>query len=309
MSLLSAEQLGGRRVPEMLASQIRPSVTINGIPHHLGLMRVTAAPATVSLGTEYSLEVIDTSIALARSLAVVPVVVKAGANVASWVRARAAEAAPRLRVAIDDSGETFRTDLHWDAGTPWLEILNAALTAAGYRRLHMTSSGVLRAPLWVPPAERAVAIHMEADAHDSIVLLGYEVDTDYLAIPNRCTVSARGSGSADPVQGTWSDVSPTSPWSFGSRGNEWVDIRIDGADVTSEAAAVQRARQELIDAQQAAVTLTFECPWLPLRPGDVIGFSDETNNITPALYEIQSASFNAEVDARMTITARKVVDL
>lgn len=293
----------------LLGRFLRPVMMINGHEQQVGLFKATADPARLGLAGVRDVEMIDASISLARNLLITPLILKAGTNATGWVRSRLALVAPSLVAAIGDSGETLRTDLFFDVGDSELEIANQVLTAANHTPLRMTLGGVLASRPWVAPSERAVAWVFDADDFDSIVLTDYMYDTDYLALPNRVLVEARGGGNAEPLTGLWEDNSPTSPWGFDNRGQEWVTNIVKDADVTSQAALTQMARKELIDAQQAAVTLEFEHPWVPMVPGDVVEFRSESHGIA-GRFEVQTIGGpSMDVDAMTSTTARKVVDL
>lgn len=278
--LSAASMWGGRLsatgalpdVADLTAAFVRIVMMLDGDPHPLRWYRVTATPSTITAGVaSWELEVIDPTIILARDLLVDDLAIPRGTQVDVWLRARVAGLG--LRLTVDDTPDTTRTDLFFDAGTSWLEVCNKVLASAVREPLRVTRDGVMQSLDWRDPVTVGAAWRFEAGAA-SIIGDGLKLDPDHLAIPNRVVVQARGDGEAPPIRGVWEDRDPASPWRPDSgvdgRRRGWVTVLVRDADVTSAAAATRLAEREGRTRQVAAITLTVTHAWVPVDLGDIV---------------------------------------
>ena len=278
--LSAASMWGGRLyatgdlpdVADLTTAYIRVTMMLDGDACPLGWFRVVATPSTITGGVaERELEIVDPTIILSRDLLVDDLAIPRGTQVDVWLRARVAGLG--LRLTVDDTPDTTRTDLFFDAGTSELEVINAVLESAVREPLRVTRDGALQSLDWRDPSTVGAAWRFEAGSA-SIIGDGLRIDPDHLAIPNRVVVEARGDSGAPPIRGVWEDRDPVSPWrpdsGVDSRRRGWVTVLIRDADVTSATAATRMAEREGRTRQVAAITLSVSHAWVPVDLGDVV---------------------------------------
>lgn len=169
--------------------------------------------------------------------------------------------------AIEDSDETFASQMSWEAGTTYLRMVNDMLAAAGFTAIWADPQGVLRSGPARPAAARGVAWTFRDDS----TALRYAPDVthnrDTYSIPNEVVLVARSDDpDTPPLSASARDT--TSPYGTAARG--MVITRVEEVDAGSETVLQTRAPLRLEELQRPASTYVIHHPPLPLAMSDVV---------------------------------------
>ena len=171
-----------------------------------------------------------------------------------------------IKHAIEDSPETFASQMSWEAGTSYLRMVNDMLVAANFTAIYADPQGILRAGPARAVSSRAVAWRFRDDSTGLRYAPEMTHNKDEFSIPNEVVLVSR---SDDP------DVPPLSASArdkdspYGSKARGMVITKVEEVDASSAAILQQRANLRLEEVQRPASTFVIQHPPLPLAMSDV----------------------------------------
>lgn len=212
------------------------------------------------------LSILDTDVVVdAGTGQAVSYALSAGANVIATVAALI-QATGEVTPAIGPGTETTAADLFWDIGTSRLKIINDLLDSANYFSLWCDGAGQYQVTKYVAP-------HLRTPVYTSIGPFTYgetalmdpdwSRERDIYGVPNRYVVIAQGDGSTAALTATATNVDPTSPFSYPSRGNRWITQVETNVEAVDAAALLAYATRQLSAATSVAGSIKAKHLYLP----------------------------------------------
>ena len=174
--------------------------------------------------------------------------------------------------AIEETSETLRTALFWEAGTSRLRIVNDLLDAAGYFGVWVDGEGRFRSAPYRAPRSRPVVWEF-APGEWSIHKDGVTRTADSFNVPNRVIAVATGTGDEEALVAEAVNIDPADPYSYQSRGR-WVTSEPLQVDATSLSVLQGHAERSLAAARQLSTTLDVDHALVPLSGNDRVRFTD-----------------------------------
>lgn len=301
---LDKAQPGFLRISDVALSsaRLRPVLVIEGLPEiPLGVYLVSAAPEEwTAAGRVYSIELLDRASVLDQDELDASYTVSTATPILSAVASVIAAGGESIVVDATVTS-TLTSPLTWPVGTTRLQIVNDLLSALNYNSLWVDGVGNFRATPYVVPAKRSIRyelLNMDrelVDGEESIYQPEWNRDIDMFDVPNKVIAVQTGTGSAEPLVGTWTNTDPASPFSYPSRGR-WISKTISGVETPAGtnpeviAFLQARARQSLIAYSAVQGEVQVKHLPIPIRVSDVLRF----------------ASTPAGIDARHTVTSVKL---
>lgn len=253
----------GTKPPMLRGRLLRATYTAAGQAYPLGvwLPRPTREHHT-DTGTVWSLTGLDQTHRLAQAALRRPVSFPMGTPIAEAVRSLVAAHAPGLAVSIEDTDDTLRTPMTFDAGkTVALTVANKLLEAAGHTPLRPRANGTLWSSRLVPASERAVAMEWRDGLDAAPFEPELELPGEMVDVPNEVIAIAPGGGTNPGLVGYWSD--PAAIERYGR-----LSLTID-IEATSQLAADRQARQRGLQPVAEASEATITGPWQPIDGGEI----------------------------------------
>ena len=176
---------------------------------------------------------------------------------------------PGASLLLAPSPATLAAGMVWEAGTTKLRIVNDLLGAAGYFALYCDGMGRFRAEPYTTPSTRPVGWQFEGN--NGLYLPEWTLDADVFAVPNRYVVVGRTEGDVPALTSTATDVDPSSPFGYPSRGR-WITRTNTDVEASSQLVLDLLAARRLFEAQQVTETFEFTHPWLSFGLNDVVEF-------------------------------------
>lgn len=232
---------------------------------------IPAAPvqAHTDGGSTASVELYDKLLILDQDKVQQTYTVPAGANIVDAVRWLIASAG-QPRMAIEDSTQTTRSAMVWEAGTSKLAIVNDLLDSINYFALWCDGYGVYQGRPYQAPADRPVE-RVFVDDDESIYAPEFTHDLDLFSVPNKVIEIGRGDGETAALTSTATNEDPASPYSFQRRGRWIVHVDQD-VEAANQATLDGIARRRLAELTQTASVVAFEHAHVPLELNDVLRF-------------------------------------
>lgn len=234
-------------------------------------------------GRKWNIELLDKLSILDQDI-----VTDASGNPVTYTAASGSNVLDLIRTIITDAGEladaipigskTLSEDIIWEAGTTRLKIINDLLDAANYFSLWTDGQGQYRVEPYVEPANRPVvyeALQPFTNSEDSLMSPEWSRDRDIYSVPNRYVVVSQGSGIDEAFTSVATNVDPTSPFSYPSRGR-WITTVETGVEAVSLEDLDAIAKRRLDAATAVTSTISAEHVFLPdLRINSIIRFTNE----------------------------------
>lgn len=193
--------------------------------------------------------------------------------------------------------------ISWEPGTPWLEIVNGLLAAAGYAKCRPDAmGGVVMAPT-TDPTERDPAWTF-SDGDLSIMSPKVKFDRDSADTPNEVVLRHEFEGKT--IWAAAINEDPSSPSSTVSKGypdtvNEQV-TDVPGESVSEKAANLKAMASERLVSETAGTEyVEWEHPWVPLNVGDAAGINYRKASI---LWKGTVDSMKLDISERLAVTSR-----
>lgn len=292
-------------IGNLIGATVEPFAVINGNRHEFGPFIATANPAKLSISPTQTVEFIDPTIIMSRALLQQPLSLPRATPVVPTARQRAAQLG--LQVAIPDSDITLRVALAFDRRTPEMKVMTTLLSAAQLSKVRARPSGLVVERL-VAPDELPETWEL-VEGPQSVQVLNYGFDSDYLAVPNRIQIETRGDAQATPLIGTARDEA-TSRWSFQAR-KHWFDVsEALTSEVTTQEAVNQEARRELLERMTRAEKATVHHAWAPeYEVGSVGQLGSQRFPSLNGTWQIESQQLQMSATALASSTLRRVIRL
>jgi len=225
-------------------------------------VRYSSATATAALVLYSALLTLqDTSIDASLTIAAGAVAVSEAAKICTDLG---------LPVVASASSKQLGTDMSFDAGTPYLAVVNELLAYAGYWSASVDGWGRVLMEPYQDPSERAPVWDFIAGAN-CIFLPDVEVGSDAFSVPNKYVLTCSNPDGA-PLIGSYTNTDPASPFSTVTRGrtitkSETVNDAVDVADLNA------RAKARLITETASTETVSLQHAYAPVRVADAVSLN------------------------------------
>lgn len=219
--------------------------------------RVTHGPGHVTV----PVALYDKTLILRRTKTLGTYGVEAGTIVAPLVVSLVTEHAGGA-VAVEESSTALRSAMTWEAGTPWLTIVNELLDAAGYFALWADGDGVLRSERYREPGSRPLQWAF-TDGHASIYRPDLEQARSWFDTPNRVTLVSRADPDTPAMVATAENRDVSDPLSYDRLGY-WVDHQETDVEAADSWVLQVLADQTLASMRRRSSTITLTHAPLPL---------------------------------------------
>lgn len=236
-------------------------------------------------------------------------VVAAGAVVTTQV-ASILTGAGLPSTSVVASAKTLPAPLEWEPGTPKLTVVNALLSAIGYRSLYADELGTPVATPYVDPASAPVVWAYAAD-RSSVIVPGVDVTLDLFNVPNRW-VAYVSEPDRPPLTSVYTNTNPASPTSTVNRGRTIVDV-VQLQQATGDAPPVDQATldarvlQLAQSGSQVYSDVDFATSMMPFHDTGEVFTLDVGSG--PVRYRESKWSLELKVGGQMGHTFRRVVTI
>lgn len=208
------------------------------------------------------------------------------------------------------SALTLPAPLEWEPGTPKLTVVNALLSAIGYRSLFTDELGVPVATPYVDPASAPI-VWAYAPDRSSVIVPGVDVTLDLFNVPNRF-VAYVSEPDRSPLTSSYVNANPESPTSTVNRGRTISEV-VQLQQATGDAPPVDQATLDAKVLQLAQAgsqvysDVDFSTGMMPFHgTGEV--FTLDTGS-GPIRYREAKWSLDLKVGGEMSHTLRRVVTI
>lgn len=191
----------------------------------------------------------------------------------------------------------------FEPGTPWLDVVNGLLAAAGFAKCRPDAmGGVVMAPA-ADPTERDPAWTF-SDGNLSIMDPKVKFDRDSADTPNEVVLRHEFDGKTIWAAAVNDD--PSSPSSRVSKGYpDTVSEQLSdvpGESVSEKASNLRLMASERIVAETAGTEyVEWEHPWIPLTVGDAVGINYRKSGI---LWKGTVDSMRLDISEKLAVTSR-----
>lgn len=245
--------------------------------------------------------------------------IPAGTNYMDAVRSLLSQAGI-TEVNLTATSLTVPTDLVYQPGTSYLDIINGTSTVTGatvvmgqtaglleqinYRTLWFNENGVAQTQPWVNPSSTAPG-YTYVDDSQSVIMPAVTRQTDLWDVPNVWVVVVSQTTTA-LIESTYQNTNANSPTSIPSRGREIVHFAQNyyaSAQQTVDSYAEQLAFQD----SQVYETITFDTAIIPIHEDyDVVQLQFSALGISTN-YSEYGWSFPLQAGGSMSHSLRKIV--
>lgn len=231
------------------------------------------------------------------------------AQVTAWVASVIAGAGLPV-TGIVTSVKTLPAPLEWEPGTPKLTVVNALLSAIGYRSLYADELGVPIATPYVDPASDAIA-WAYSPSSSSVIVPGVDVTLDLFNVPNRF-VAFVSEPDRPTLVSSYVNANPASPTSTVNRGRTITEV-VQLQQATGDAPPVDQATLDAKVLQLAQAgsqvysDVDFATGLMPFHgQGEVFTLDVGAG---PIRYRESKWSLECKVGGQMSHTFRRVVTI
>lgn len=204
--------------------------------------------------------------------------IDAGAQVTQWIRQWImATPGAAARVQVEDSAETIRTPIVWEAGTTHLRIINDLARLINYNGVWADGWGTLRVEAHVPVSNRSEAWRFRR-GEDCIYEGRFRRERDTASIPNKVILISTSDGETDALIGVATDESPESETSIPSRGYVMA-VTETNVEASSQDVIDAMAVRRLADYMQSATTYRIAHAPLPIMGSERVQFVHDLHGI------------------------------
>ena len=146
------------------------------------------------------------------------------------------------KVAIVPSGATLRTVMNFPVGTSKLTVVNALLSAIGYKQISVDGSGTFNSGPYLEPEDREIE-HIFSSGPQSVHLPEVKDERDLFNIPNRVVGISTSNGENEALSSVAENNDPLSIYSIPSRGRV----------ITRREEGIEAATQDVLDRYVASL--------------------------------------------------------
>lgn len=304
----------------LASARLRPVLVIEGLPEiPFGVYLISAAPEEWSdAGRIYNLELLDRGTVLDQDALEQTFTVDASTPILTAVATVIASAGESI--TVDGAATaTLPNPMVWPAGTSKLQVVNDLLAALNYNSLWVDGLGNFRATPYVVPAKRSLSYELLnakrelVDGEDSIYAPEWSRDLDMFEVPNKVVAVQSATGDAPALIGSYSNLDPTSPFSYQARGR-WITKTLegvqtpDGTDAEVIVFLQAKAQQSLIASSAVQASVSVKHLPIPIRVSDAMRFANTPAGID-ARHTVTSIKLQASSLGLMESTLQEVIDL
>lgn len=234
----------------------------------------------------------------------------AGSNVLALV-AGLIQSSGEPTPALQPGSEVLQSALVFEPGTTKLKIVNELLDAANYFSLWVDGEGQFQATKYRAPQDRGVTYEMSAPfsrGSRSLMAPDWTRERDVWTVPNRYVAVSQGDGEEEGLVATATNVDPSSPYSYPSRGR-WVTQVEEGVEATSLASLQAHAQRRLLAAAGVSSKIEVHHAYLPdLLVNSTIRFQYEQGlSSLDMLCTVQNTQVPLDPTALCKSTLREVI--
>lgn len=207
------------------------------------------------------------------------------------------------KINIVHSNLNLTSDREFEIGTSKLEIINILLKELNYYSIRANEQGYYVSMPYISPSERDIEYTFKSDKGD-VVFDDMNDEIDYFNVANEFVVYSSNPDTA-PLRSVYINSNPLSPTSTISRGRKITDVyEID--NIADQTILDAYTKKRALEQSNIDNIIRFNSISLP-----IFTFKDileiEHNNIGKA--ELLEWNYNLEAGARMSLKARKVVEI
>ncbi|MCL1789860.1 MAG: hypothetical protein FWG40_00625 [Peptococcaceae bacterium] len=169
-----------------------------------------------------------------------------------------------LPVLADASTYQLNTMLSWDAGTPYLEIINELCVYAGFNSADVDPSGQIRLYRYLDPAIKQPTVEFDDKRCTFNPTIKYNFDI--FDIPNKFVVVL--SNAEEEMSAVAINDDPLSPYSTISQGRE-ISRQEKVSDMEGLGTLQAYARRRLAEVSSAVESIEIAHTFIPYNTGDV----------------------------------------
>lgn len=267
---------------DWLQDEIQPVMLLDGVEHPLGVYIPTTFTQSEGVAVTVSVEAYDRAQRVLDTNSARLLYWRAGTKYLDAVE-QLLSAAGITTVFKTDTNAVFSEDREdWDAGTPYLTVVNDLLREINYNDLWFNADGAaMLEPAAVPEASQIRHILSDADP-ETKVLPGVSHGADYFNTPNVFEVYVANPEKSGLMRASAVNDNPQSPLSTVRRGRSIVQVtKLDNiADQAALQAYAERQRNDsLITGETVRVSTGLQPDW---GVGDVVAL--HTSPHTTKLY-------------------------
>jgi hypothetical protein len=255
---------------------LRVSATVNGQSWVLG----TFIPSIPSVGygdgiDEFDIELNDKLLFLEQAATGGALAEPKGRNIAQAVSGHIRQQAGTFYANVPDTGRVLHRNLVWDAGTPYLTIINDMLDYMGYFSLSCDPFGNYYALPYQTPKERPLKYRWEEGA-ESLFEPEITWTHDMYNVPNKVVYIVQAAGDSavgKKAQSFHAEAENRSngPYSYMARGRWITEIKTD-VDADSQATLQKMVDRRLARASNPVKKVELKHALVPLMLNDVVWF-------------------------------------
>lgn len=270
---------------DWLSDEIQPVMILDGVEHPLGVYIPTTFTQSEGVAVTVSVEAYDRAQRVLDTNSAGLLYWPAGTKYLDAVE-QLLSAAGITTVFKTDTDAVFGEDREdWDAGTPFLTVVNDLLREINYKDLWFNSDGAaMLEPAAVPEASQIRHILSDKDP-ETLVLPGVSRGSDYFNTPNVFEVYVANPEKSGLMRAVAINDNPQSPLSTVRRGRDIVQVtKLDNiADQAALQAYAERQRNDsLITGETVTVSTGLQPDW---GVGDVVAL--HTSPHTSTLYSAE----------------------
>lgn len=254
---------------------LRVSATVNGQSWVLGTFVPSVPSVRYGDGIdEFDIELNDKLLFLEQAAAEGVVSLNKGGNVAQRAIWFIKDQSNAKFMNIPDTGKKLHRNLVWDAGTPWLTVVNDLLDYMGYFSLSCDPYGNYYALPYQTPKERPLKYRWEEGA-EALFEPALTWTHDMYNAPNKIVYITQqtGDGGAAQKAGFWAVAKNENngPLSYRAR-HRWItEVKTD-VDAADSATLQKMAQRRLARAMSPVKKIELKHALVPLALNDVVWF-------------------------------------
>lgn len=286
---------------DWLNDRVRVSITINDTTWSLGVFLIAAPETQYSEdGKHYRVELISKLAILDQQAVEQTFSLPTGTPVLETIQ-RLIHQTGETKTALTPSNAVVRNPTTWEAGTPYLTIINDLLKAIGYWSLNIDEQGAFIASPYTKPNQRPTIWEFR-EGENATHLARWNRNHDTSNIPNKIVLVTN---TTPPLTAIATNTNPASPYSFGARGR-WIVRAERGVDAVDEKVLKELAQRKLLEASSPQGSLEVEFMPLKLSPHDIVRWRSQGHE---CLASVQSLRYSLSPTALCKTTLKEVVEL
>lgn len=257
---------------DWLTDEIRPTIIIDGVPHHLGIF----LPGTVEYAEDntsrtVTVEAYDRCWRVQTRCAETLRYFAQGLNYLNVVVSLLTDAGITSVAKVNTSHTLVEDREDWNIGTSNLSIVNELLAEINYKQLWFDQDGTAR----LEPAAQAKAESIQHTFDDtnvrSLIIPGIRKSTDVYAAPNVFLCVCSNADKSGPMSAIAENTNPQSPLSLPRRKRKITQV-INVNNIASQAELEVYANRMVTSSMLRGETISVETCLLPgFGVNDVVG--------------------------------------